>query len=182
MKSIHVQITGETPLLMNNPAQMMQNISTSIRKKTKERNPLQEATSSAYLLKDGTLFLPSNAVFAMIIEASKAFRIKNQSLSKMLGGSIRIEPEQISLGTKKFEVDSKRVVIMGSGVIRHRARLFPWMADFVILYDDVWLPGGPDILKEVLVSAGKRVGILDYRPSKKGPYGTFSVSKWEVKK
>lgn len=179
MKIIQVEITGVSPLLMNNPKQML--VQKSMRLKSKKYDVETEAEETAYRKKSGELYIPKNCVFAMLIQASKAYKIKNQSLSNVLAGTIHIFPEEIGLGTKKFEINTQRAVIQGKGVIRSRAMLSQWKASFEIEFDEEWLPNAPELLEEVVRGAGKRVGLLDYRPQKKGWYGTFNLTKWQVK-
>ncbi len=48
---------------------------------------------------------------------------------------------------------------------------------------EVTLRGTPDALVRALVDdAGKKVGLGDYRPERKGPFGKFVVTKWEEAK
>jgi len=54
-----------------------------------------------------------------------------------------------------------------------------WKLSFEMLYNDQ-LIADPEIIKEVLIEAGERVGILDFRPQKLGEFGTFSVTKFKV--
>jgi hypothetical protein len=34
-------------------------------------------------------------------------------------------------------------------------------------------------VRVIVNDAGSRVGLLDFRPEKKGPFGRFSVIKWD---
>ena len=36
-------------------------------------------------------------------------------------------------------------------------------------------------IEEILASSGKLVGLGDFRPARKGPYGRFSIVSWEEK-
>jgi len=62
-------------------------------------------------------------------------------------------------------------------IVRHRPRLDQWQLKFEIEYD-------PTLLKETQVrkivdDAGCRVGLLDFRPERKGPFGRFTVTNWK---
>jgi hypothetical protein len=96
----------------------------------------------------------------------------------LLAGSIMIEPEKIPLGTKDYEVDIRAVNIKGSRVLRGRAKIPKWKAEFYIIYDKTLL-SDIKLLRTILEDAGVRVGLLDYRPQKGGPFGTFIVTKFE---
>jgi hypothetical protein len=40
----------------------------------------------------------------------------------------------------------------------------------------------PDLVRAVVDDAGKKIGLGDYRPQRKGPFGRFVVRKWEIVK
>jgi hypothetical protein len=73
-----------------------------------------------------------------------------------------------------FELSVKRATVGNSKHVRVRAKFTGWTIHGVIetldpLIDD-------NILREMFTIAGKKVGLLDWRPSapkKPGPYGTF---------
>jgi hypothetical protein len=48
---------------------------------------------------------------------------------------------------------------------------------FEIEYDTVLLK--EEELRQVVDDAGSRVGLLDFRPEKKGPFGRFIVTEWK---
>lgn len=179
MKVIKVEITGKTPLLMNNPQQMVR--TKSVRKTTEERSLESDAEKTAYKTKTGELYVPSRCVFASIINSAKLFKTGKQNMSSLLAGTIRIEPLELLLGTKKYEIDAQRVVIQRQGIIKARACLPDWKISFDLIYDDTYV-GDPLILKQIIQDAGNRIGLLDFRPQRKGNYGTFDVSKFKEKK
>ena len=54
-----------------------------------------------------------------------------------------------------------------------------WTLNFQILYEADVI-ANPNIIKEILEEAGYRMGLLDYRPQHLGPFGTFTVTKFEA--
>ena len=180
---VKVKIKGRTPLLMNrlNIEDLMD---TGMRRRAKRWDPKEDAEKSAYIdVIDGKrqLYVPSEAVYGMIINTAKQYRVKKMSLSSMLAGSIHIEPEKIPLGTDKYEVDIRPVVIQKNRVPKARARLNNWELTFYIVYYNPAIP--KDILptlREVLQDGGYRMGLLDYRPQHKGWFGTFTIEEFEV--
>lgn len=179
MKTIKVELTGKTPILMNNPASML--IEKKARKMTDTYNPEDDAKKTAYLDKKGNLYVPSRCIYSMIISGAKMYKDKKQSMASLLAGTIRIEPMEILLGTKKYEIDIQRVVIQRAAIMKARARLDDWKINFDLIYDDNFI-GNPGILKQILEDAGSRIGLLDYRPQKKGSYGTFLVTGFKEEK
>lgn len=176
MEEIKVEIEGSA-ILMNNPQSMMDD-SPGIKKTTKKYDPKQEAIKRLYKAKNGKLFVPSIWLYRAMVNASAYKKAGKYSLRPILAGAVRIEPEEIDLGTKKYEVDIRTVVIQKSRIVRARPRINDWKLSFTLIYDSD-LIADPYILKEVLEDAGKRVGIGDYRPQKLGPFGTFTITKFE---
>lgn len=179
MKTLLVHIVGDTPLLMANPQAMM--TQENLRNKGKKYDPSEEAEKTAYRDTKGILYIPSRCMRACITGASKKFKIKGSSLSKVIAGTIRIEPMEISLKKKEYEIYSARMVIQRQAVIKHRAMLRDWEATFQILYDEEWFPNAKETLEKVIPAAGKLVGLLDYRPEKNGGFGTFSLKSIKEK-
>lgn len=179
MKTIKVTIEGKTPLLMNH-----YNIEDELKRQkgrriTRVYDPKIQSEKSAYWSKDKkTLIIPCEMIYASILNASSFHRIGKRSARSILAGSIRIEPLEISLGTKKYEIDNRPVVIQRNRVLKSRARIDKWKADFTIIYDERII-GDPEIIKTVLEEAGQRIGIMDFRPQKGGPYGTFKIIKFQ---
>ena len=61
--------------------------------------------------------------------------------------------------------------------MRHRPRFDVWSAEFdLVINDDLLDPATAHVL---LQEAGLSFGIGDFRPEKRGPFGTFRVTKWE---
>jgi len=177
MKKIEVTIEGTAPLLMNklNPEDLMK----KSRQITREYNSKEEAEKSAYWKKDKKeLCIPSEIIYASLIRASSFYKIGKKSASSIIAGSIRIEPFEIGLGANKYVVDTRAVVVQRAKILRSRARIDKWKATFNIHYNEKLIPE-PEVLKQVLTEAGERIGIMDFRPSKRGPFGTFKITKWQ---
>jgi len=51
---------------------------------------------------------------------------------------------------------------------------------FDVVFDEMEI--APSIMKELFDIAGRIVGIGDWRPAKKGPYGKFQVTSWKEAK
>lgn len=82
-----------------------------------------------------------------------------------------------SLGTAEWDyLDSRRVTVQRSAITRVRpAFLAGWKATFVLsVLTPEYIP--PALLLDVLVQAGKLVGMGDFRPT----FGRFQITKFEV--
>lgn len=178
LNSCEVVIEGYEPgILLHNPAGMGQN------KKATKNIPSaeEEAQSGCYWTADSKyLAFPSDNIRSGLIAASSGMKVpSNRKLSLVLvvSGDIIIEPTMISFGTNKYEILTKRVVIQRQGILRSRPLIYPWELKFVIRWEKQYL--GDDfhenILPDLLERLGGTIGIGDYRPAKKGPYGRFAV-------
>ena len=179
-KKIEVEIRGLTPLLMNrlNP----ESLRSKSRMRMQEYSTTDDAAKSAYMAEiDGKkqLYIPQEALYSMIIGTAKQYKIRRMSLSSLLAGTMRVEPEKVPLGTDQYVVDERAVVIQNMRVLKGRAKLPEWSAKFTLVYDAKRLPEGIEAtLKEILEDAGTRMGLLDYRPQHRGWFGTFAVEKF----
>jgi len=173
-KKIEVELTGTSPLLMNRLS--LESLQKKSRKVMKNYDPVEDAEYAAYKTEDGDLYLPMEAVFSMMIYAAGAHKIGRRSMKSYLAGGVRVEPEQILLEPNEYEVDLRAVVIQRARVVRARPKIRNWKAAFTLIYDDDILT--PEPLREILDDAGKRVGLLDFRPQRNGWFGTFSVTKF----
>lgn len=179
MKSVEVEITGETPLLMHNIAGA--DLENKSRKTLKTYNDKEEAEKSAYWMKEGkkkVLCVPSRCLYGCLRTASGYFKVRGRSMRPVIAGSVRIEPENISLGTDKYEMDKQSVVVQRARIMRVRPKLENWKLLFKLVYNQDYITD-PEILKNILEEAGVKVGLLDFRPANGGQYGIFTVTKFQ---
>lgn len=177
MKTLNIEITGLSPLLMNTAKYLGVRTSTSV---TKSYKPEEEAEKSAYWTTKGKkeLMIPSEVIYACILNASSFHKINKRSAKSVMAGSIRIEPSEIRLGTSDYEIDTRSVVIQRNRVLKSRAKLENWKAKFQIVYDDRTITDSI-IIKTIMEEAGRRIGLMDFRPQKAGWFGTFQITKFE---
>jgi hypothetical protein len=146
-----------------------------------EKKPIREqAEHAAYRDPDTQdLYVPGVALQRSLVGAATYSKGKGRaSLQKQVAACVLVSPERLSLGKKEFAIDSRPVVIPATKgrVMRHRPRLDEWEVTFTVEFDDTLLT--EDQLRRVVDDAGSRVGLLDFRPERKGPYGRFMVTSW----
>jgi len=181
---ISVQIRGLTPLLMNRlTSDMLKEGPTG---PGKQYVPEEEARKAAYITKvDGKeqLYVPARWIYACMVKAAAMYKPKGKrySMSSILAGAMRIEPEEILMGHCNYEIDERPVVISGARVLAWRPKMKEWSLDFSIVYNRVHI-GGAAIpqLREILADGGVRLGIGDFRPQHRGWFGTFEVARFEI--
>ena len=171
MQTIKVTIQGVSPLLQHRfigePPEGMKNMP-----------PQEQAELATYRdPKTNDLYIPvENLTRALISGASYSKGKGRSSLQKEVAAAVFVNPARISLGTKKFEVDTRAVVIPATRgrVLAHRPRIDEWSAAFTVEFDETLIKKTQ--IEKILADTGSRVGLMDFRPEKKGPYGRFEVT------
>ena len=171
MKALQVTITGVSPLLMHKfQGEQPEGL--------KNMSPEQKAEFAAYRdTKTKELYIPvANLTRALISGAGYSKGKGRSSLQKEVAAAVFVSPAKLGLGTKTYEIDSRAVVIPATGgrILTHRPRIDDWKVKATVEYDETLLKES-DIIK-ILADTGARVGLMDFRPEKKGPYGRFEVS------
>lgn len=182
---IHVKIRGLSPLLMNrlNPEDLK---SSGPEQRGKKYDSEEEARKAAYITKvDGEeqLYIPNRWLYSMLVKAGARYREKGKraSLSSLLAGTIRIEPEEILLGQSDYEIDERPVRIGTAKVLAWRPKIKEWAVEFDIIYNKTWISANTAAkLETILADGAVRLGIGDFRPQHKGWFGTFAVEDFEI--
>jgi len=181
MKKVEVEIEGITPLLINKPSIEIGEKSKDIKRETD--TPQEIASKKLYEL-DGKIYTPATHLQGALIEAGK-FKKKlgrgtaKANYSKACGFAVEIEPFEIIHKIQDWEVFSIQAVnptTRGRNLL-HRPMLRNWKLDFQVIFDEDEIE--PEIMKELFDIAGRKVGIGDWRPAKKGRFGKFQVIKWK---
>jgi hypothetical protein len=171
----HVETTigGISPLLMHAfPIQPIE----AIEKKTRE----EQAELAAYRTPEGVLHVPGVALQRCFISGATYSKGKGRgSLQKSAAACILVNPEYVELNSQEYTIDSRPVVVPATKgrITRHRPRFDKWELSFVIEFDDS-LISAPQ-LRKIVDDSGSLVGLLDFRPEKRGPFGRFVVNSWK---
>jgi hypothetical protein len=173
-KSISCTIKGISPLLMHSfPLVKTEAI--------EKMSPEEQAEIAAYRNPtNGLLYIPGvNVQRAFIASAAYSKGKGRASLQKPVAACVMISPDRLDLGVEDYEIDARPVVIPATKgrVVRFRPRLDEWSIKFEIEYDPTLLTEGD--VRKVVDDAGSRVGLLDFRPAKNGPFGRFIVTEWK---
>lgn len=175
MIEVAVGLQGISPLLMH--AFPMVKIPA-----LEKRTPNEQAEYAAYRHPQSKkLIIPGVAVQRALVNAATYSKGKGRaSLQKPVAACVMVDPEYISLGTDKYVVDSRPVVVPATGgrVLRHRPRLNEWACEFTIKFDDALISEVE--MRKVVDDACSLVGFLDFRPECKGPFGRAIVVEWKM--
>lgn len=188
MQKIKVEISGMTPLLLNRFTEAAQQKATSGNKMAAvgdRGTPREQATEKLYVGLDGkTLIVPGPNLFRCLIEGGKFFKAGKKQIttqkSSMIPAALAMDELELPIKHKKpWEVDSRPVCIPSTGgrILAHRPMFPEWSLSFTLQLDTELMDS--KILREIVDAAGKRVGLGDFRPDRKGPFGRFVVTNWK---
>jgi len=182
IERIRVRIEGVRPLLMHSPGAM--NIKSE--RKGVQIDPRKEAEASLYRDDDGKIVVPAINILAAMREAAKEYKVPGRgrkTFRDYIYAGLRITPDMIPLQVPNgqdpetaWEVDIRPVVVQRSRIMRARPRFDEWALEFDIEILDPIIRASN--VKEFLESAGKYIGLCDFRPL----FGQFKVTKFEVAK
>lgn len=176
-QSVSVQLTGQSPLLMNAFPRVPLEAA-------EKKSPEEQAEHATY--RDpgtGELYVPGvNIQRALVAAASYSKGKGRATLQRQAAACLMVSPERILInggGVKDYVIDSRPVVVPATKgrVMRHRPTFDKWTLAFEIEYDDALL-NAKDV-RTIVDNMGTRVGILDFRPEKRGQFGRSTVTRWE---
>jgi hypothetical protein len=184
---IAATIKGITPILMNRFTEEAEvKVSSGISKVSVsgKGTPREQAKKKAYSDDKGNLYIPGPNIFACIVQAGIFHKVGRSKIttkkSSLIPAGMAINEIICPLNTREFEVDSRSVVIPATGgrIMCHRPRLDEWSLSFSLEVDTEMFD--EKTVRLLVDDAGKKVGLGDFRPSRKGPFGRFTVTGWKV--
>lgn len=186
MKHVAVTIQGTTPLLCNrftDAAQLQATQGTAITFVGDRGTPRQQAEVKLYLGQTGEPIIPQPNLFRCLIDAGKFFKAGRSKVTthktSLIPACVTIEELEIPIRhTEPWSVDTRPVRIPSTGgrILCHRPCFNDWELEFTLVVDTDIL--SVKLLREIVDAAGKRIGLGDFRPDCKGPFGKFSVVHW----
>lgn len=184
---VKVTIAGLNPLLMNRfteaaEAQVSGGHRPSI--SGDKGTPREQASPKRYADEEGNLYIPGPNVFACLVAAGKFHKAGKSKVTtqktSLIPAGVMVDDLVCPLSTNAWEVDSRSVVIPSTGgrVMCHRPRIDEWSLSFTLDIDTSMF--SPKLVRMIVDDAGKKIGLGDYRPERKGPFGRFVVKGWDV--
>ncbi len=190
---VEVSIQGTTPLLMNRfteDAQEKASSGTRVSTVGAQGTPREQADPKVYRDKSGFTVLPGPNIFACLIQAGSFHKVGKSKVttqkSSLIPAGISLTEVECPLrnngespGKTLWEVDSRPIVNPATGGRRlcHRPRFDEWHTKFTLEIDTTMFD--PKFVRTLIDDAGKRVGLGDFRPARKGPFGKFVVTQWK---
>jgi len=193
--NVSIRCEGSTPLLMNKiPDGVLLELLDKSSKKPKSaaetRKPREIAEMHVHTTKDGRPMLPTSALFAALIEAGKYTRLDGKrqvstSSSTVLPGFLTLSDPFLRLINPTTEKDAEWEVDIRPGrnpnggelVCLVRPRFDSWAFDVHATIDTGQL--SESAMRSLWNCAGQRIGLLDFRPARKGNCGQFHIVRWD---
>lgn len=184
---IDVTIQGTTPLLCNkftDAAQMSATNGTRMSAIGDKGSPMEQAKARLYVGHDGKECIPQPNLFRCIIDAGTFFKAGKSKVTtqktSLIPACVEISGIELPLVHKEpWSVDTRAVRIPSTGgrILCHRPCFNDWSIAFTMSVDSDMI--SPKLMREIVDAAGKRIGLGDFRPSCKGPFGKFVVTAWK---
>jgi hypothetical protein len=185
---VEIHIKGITPLMQNrftDEQAMIASGGTRGSSAAADRGtPLQIAESKLYLGLKGKPMVPQPNLMRCIVDGGYFHKIGKKQVttkeSSLVYACLSIEGAEIALRHKQpWKVDTRPVVIPATKgrILAHRPMFDDWELHFNVELDTSIM--GTGLLRKIVDDAGKRIGIGELRPAKKGPYGRFVVILWK---
>lgn len=184
--NIKFSIEGVSPLLLNRfheAAQQAVSSGTSSVLHGQKPPPREQAEVKLYRDSTGACVLPGPNLFAALIEAGKHVKSGKSKLStnrsSLVPAGMSVLELELPILPNKWEVDSRAVVIPSTGgrIMCHRPRFDEWRLQGTVQVDESMF--GERLVRDLFDLAGSRVGLGDFRPSRRGPFGRFKVVSWK---
>lgn len=190
---IRVRLTGRTPLLMNamSEDELLRLWTKEKAAKTAERpTPEEAARGKIYRTPDGHPEVPTKNLFAAMVSAGRYVRMDGKkqvstAKSTVLPSLLSIEDPQIPLykpgtdtaATWEVDLQQGRNPNGGEAVCVVRPRFDQWEIRFVI---EVNLAECKEAhAREIVGKACSNIGLMDFRPERKGTFGRSDITLWE---
>lgn len=190
MKTINIVIEGKTPLLCNafgDEAAMAATNGTRLSSVGDKGTPQEQATKKLYVGHDGKPMIPQPNLFRCIIDAGIYFKAGKSKVttqkSSLIPACVEIDGIEIPIEhSEPWQVDTRAVRIPSTGgrILCHRPCFNDWRLSFTAMVDEDMM--SPKLFRDIVDAAGKRIGLGDFRPSCKGPFGKFVVVSWVEEK
>lgn len=189
---IEVEITGETPLMVNRFTEEAAEAASSGSRRTtagQQDSPEDQCRKLIYYSQDGEgrYVMPRINLTRCLMEGGRFHKIGKKQVttkeSTLFTAAARVLEEEVDIQSpEEWTVDSRPVRIPATGgrIIKHRPKWHIWKMAFTIKLNTKRMEVA--LLRAIIDDAGECIGLGDFRPDRKGECGIFKVTKWVVKK
>lgn len=188
MKDITVEIQGITPLICNRFTEAAQAAASSATRGAingDKGSAHEQAEQKLYTNDAGEPCIPQPNIFRCIIDGGTFFKAGKSKVttikSSLIPACMSVEGVMIPIRhSNPWTVDTRPVRIPSTGgrILTHRPMFEDWALEFVMCLDETFI--GVKLMREIVDASGMRIGLGDFRPACKGPFGKFVVTQWSV--
>lgn len=186
---INIRIEGTTPMICNRftdaAAEAASNGTRAASANTDRGTPQEIAESKLYIGLSGKPCIPQPNLLRCLVDGGQYHKVGKTQITttkkSMMYGCVDIAAAEIEIEHKQpWKVDTRAVRIPATGgrILAHRPMFDDWALSFTLELDTTIM--SEKLLRQIIDDAGKRVGIGDFRPATKGPFGRFVVTNWSV--
>ena len=193
MITIKTKLVGVTPLLINRFTEAAAEEATKGNRASTVGTrppPREDAKARLYFAKlngKNVPVMPTTNILRSITEGGRFFKSGKSKITtirhSIIPAAMAIETIYVAIEHKKpWDVDSRAIrnPATGGRFLRYRPVFYDWALSFDLLIDEELL--SEPLSREIVDAAGKRIGLGDFRPDCKGPFGRFRVDIWKPKK
>lgn len=184
---VDIVIEGITPLLCNkftDAAQMSASSGNRMVAVGDKGTPLEQATQRLYVGHDDKPCIPTPNLFRCLIDAGTFFKAGKSKVTtqknSLIPACVEITGIELPITHKEpWQVDTRAVRIPSTGgrILCHRPSFNDWRLTFTLSVDTSMM--SVKMVREIVDAAGRRIGLGDFRPDRKGPFGKFVVVSWK---
>ena len=184
---IAITLTGTTPLICNRftdaAAEAASSGTRSSSANSDRGTPLEIAESKLYKGLSGNPCIPQPNLLRCLVDGGQFHKVGKSQITttkkSMMFSCVDIPAAEIDIIHKQpWKVDTRAVRIPATGgrILAHRPMFDDWALSFTLELDTTIM--SERLLRQIVDDAGKRVGLGDFRPATKGPFGRFVVAHW----
>jgi hypothetical protein len=180
-------IEGVTPLLCNRFTDAAQQAATNGTRMSAvgDKGTPRGSGGTAALSRLGRQAVhPQPNLFRCIIDAGTFFKAGKSKVTtqktSLIPACVEVVGIEIPIEHKDpWEVDARAVRIPSTGgrILYYRPSFNDWRLSFTLSIDNDLI--STKLVREIIDAAGKRIGLGDFRPANKGPFGKFVVVSWQ---
>ena len=179
-QQVKLKVTGLTPLIQNKMKESilkdMEDVRTGKAKKSTRKavDPKKEYLKSSYIQDDGSFGFPASAFKQCAVRAGKGLGLAmtdTRTLFFVLPNAP--DGECVAIKSKKPLLRKDPVNVKTGKDLRFRPEFRNWKADLLIKFDADRIT--IEQIANLLNHGGQTVGGGEWRPEKKGTFGTFEV-------
>ena len=190
MLEIKCKLVGVSPILMNPMTETtLEELRTKVRaKKPTDRPAKEEAAEKLYKNEKGEIGVPALNLYSALMEAGRDVKNGKKGISTIESSSLPsflwIDQEFLPFAKDEQEwlTDIRRGVLQKDkiAVCIVRPKFMKWSLNLTLQMDETIC--AESVARDVFKIAGNKIGLCDFRPSCRGPFGRFKIETWEIEK